>query len=99
MLSNDRDVRFQSSKLGYETASCGFPGRFSQRNMRRLTFANGSGASTNPCTILNIAVLAPMPSARVIRHTDVKPGDLPNCRNAYFRSCNNRSNDAQPQAS
>ena len=57
----------QDSKLGTETAKSGSP-RASLRSARRTISSgarNGNGASSTACTTLQIAVTAPMPSARV----------------------------------
>src|SRR5438046_3545520 len=47
---------------------------------------NGSGRRRMVLTKLNMAVLAPMPSARVSTATAVKPGFFSNCRKANFKS-------------
>src|SRR3989442_11352396 len=47
----------------------------------------GSGRSSTPYTTVKIAVLAPMPSARVNTATDVNPGLFASIRAAYRRSC------------
>jgi hypothetical protein len=46
----------------------------------------GSGRSRTPLTTLKMAVLAPMPSARVIAATAVNPGDFTRRRRANWRS-------------
>src|SRR5579863_8327079 len=74
MESNELDVRAQSSKFGYEASSWGTPGRFCQRNTRRSGCGNGNGARITPCTTLNIAEFAPIPSAIVSTATQVNPG-------------------------
>ena len=45
-----------------------------------------SGRSSTPFTIVNMAVLAPMPNARVSTRTAVKPGFLTNMRKAWRTS-------------
>src|SRR5438477_5123844 len=49
-------------------------------------FGNGRGLSKRALTTLKMAVLAPMPSARVITAIDVKAGDLRSWRKANLRS-------------
>ena len=71
--SNDREVRSQSSKFGYDGSSCGTPGRFCQRKTRRSAFGNGSGARMIPCTTLNIAVFAPIPERERSNRNEGKP--------------------------
>jgi hypothetical protein len=48
----------------------------------RCGSANGSGRISTPLTTLKIAVLAPIPSARVMTATAVKPGFFVSARNA-----------------
>src|ERR1700691_4978762 len=50
-------------------------------------FLKGSGRSRTALTTLKIAVLAPMPRARVRMATRVKPGDFASMRMANLRSC------------
>src|SRR5205809_5107779 len=58
---------------------------FSETNTSRTGSSNGGGRSTTALITLNIAVLAPIPSASVSTATAVKPGFLSNWRKAYRR--------------
>ena len=53
---------------------------------RRSESGYGRGESSNVCTTLKIAVLAPMPSASVRIATAAKPGALSSWRRAKRRS-------------
>src|SRR5207253_7567374 len=83
---NERALRCQSRKLGYETHVRGKRGLFSQTITKRSELTYCSGANTTPCITLNIAVLAPMPRARVSTATAVNPGDLHNMRRPKRKS-------------
>ena len=48
----------------------------------------GNDRRSTACTRVKMAVVAPMPSARVRTAVRAKPGDRRNCRNACFRSAN-----------
>src|SRR5436309_3173519 len=56
------------------------------RATRRDACANGSGFSTTPYTMEKIAVLAPMPTARIAMTARVNAGALISDRAAYRRS-------------
>src|SRR5580693_6180088 len=77
----------QSRKLGYETHTREKRGLFSHTITRRSGWKYCSGANRTPSTTLNIAVLAPIPRARVSTATAANPGDLASIRIPYFRSC------------
>src|SRR5437660_2318151 len=83
---NERALRCQSRKLGYETHVRGKRGLFSQTITKRSGLAYCNGANTTPCITLNIAVLAPMPRVIVSTATAVKPGDLDNMRKLKRKS-------------
>jgi len=53
---------------------------------RRPGSAYASGRSSTPFTTVKIAVVAPMPSARVATATAVHPGLARSARQAYLRS-------------
>src|SRR5262245_24683131 len=62
---------------------CGF---FPHNNTRRSDSGNGSARSQSAFTAEKMAVLAPMPSARVSTATAVKPGFFKSWRKANFKS-------------
>src|SRR5580658_477434 len=93
---------FQFSKAPYESKTGGAFGsrtNFSQITTSRSGFRKGSGCSRTALTTLNIAVVAPIPSASVRITTVVNPGVRAKVRAAYATSCLNRSSQAQPHAS
>ena len=59
---------------------------FSETNTSRSGSLNGGVRSTTALITLNIAVLAPMPSASVSTATALKPGFFSNWRRANFKS-------------
>src|SRR6266542_858000 len=63
------------------------PGARCQTPTRRSGSGNGSGFSSTPYTTLKIAVLAPIPNARVRTATAAKPGCFRSMRAAQRRSC------------
>src|SRR5215469_7202956 len=65
----------------------------------RGEFRYGRGRNRSESTTLKIAVVAPIPTARVITQTVVKTAFLTSCRIAYLTSCDRRSNGTHPQAS
>jgi hypothetical protein len=72
--------------FGYEASIWGTPGRFCHTNATRSGSGNGKGARINPCTTLNIAVFAPIPSASVSTATVVKPRSRARVRKLNRRS-------------
>ena len=59
-----------------------YAGFAAQIATRRFGSAKGSGRKRTPLTTVKIAVVAPMPSARVMRATTVKAGDPARTRTA-----------------
>ena len=80
MLSNTVFLACQSARLGSEIAMRGTSRVDSDRNTRRSGSAYGSGRSSTVLITEKIAVLAPMPRARVRAATIVKAGSLRNMR-------------------
>jgi hypothetical protein len=78
MLSKDWLCAWRSSSSGTDW--------FERRVTRRCGSGYGNGRNSTPFTTLKMAVFAPIPKARVITATRVKPGFLPNERSANFRS-------------
>src|SRR6266516_5095860 len=68
------------------TKSCPCSRWFSDNDTRRSESGYGRRFSNTPLTRLNIAVLAPMPSASVSTATAVKPGFFSSWRKANLRS-------------
>ena len=64
--------------------SCGIlmPGFLIQMTARRSGSGYGSGLMSSALMTLNMAVLAPMPTASDATMTNVKPGDTRMARNA-----------------
>src|SRR2546421_7089562 len=87
MSSNPRCRCRQSSKLGYETSGRSLPGLVSHSITSRCGSRYGRGASSTLLMTLKIAVLAPMPSARVITAMAVNAGCRRSERRAKRRSC------------
>src|SRR5438309_429119 len=87
MSSNPRCRCRQSSKLGYETSGRSLPGLVSHSITSRCGSRYGRGVSSTLLMTLKIAVLAPMPSARVITVMAVNAGCRRSERRAKRMSC------------
>src|SRR6266540_6758381 len=88
MSSNTWFCERQSRKVAGETGVRSQPGSL-ELSKRRTSLSGsryGSGLRSTPLTTLNMAVFAPMPSARVNTATAVKPGFFSSWRKANFRS-------------
>ncbi len=77
----------QSWKLGYEIDPNSKLGLLACRTTSCSGCGNGSGFKSTPLTIEKMAVLAPMPSARVNIAIAVNPGLLRSMRTPKRRSC------------
>src|SRR2546429_380429 len=87
-MSSTRPCRDrQSSKSGYEPRGRSLPGRVPHSITSRCGSRYGRGASSTLLMTLKIAVLAPMPSARVITATAVNTGCRRSERRAKRTSC------------
>ena len=80
----------------YAMSERGLPGCLPQTTTRRSACAYGNGRRSTALTMLNIAVLAPTPSASVRRATRAKPGRRFQSRSAYLTSCINLSITVRP---
>ena len=89
--SNVRLRWSQSVRFSGETPSLGDGSVRSQIITRRSGSRNGSGRSSVASTSAKIALLAPMPSARVTVATSAKPGERRNCLSANFTSSRSSS--------
>jgi hypothetical protein len=85
-FSNVRLRAFQSIMLSGDPKLRGMVAVFSQIDTRRSGSPNGSGRSSVASTSAKIALLAPMPSARVSVATSMKAGEPFSWRIANFRS-------------
>ena len=85
MPSNDRLCRFQSRMFSGETPVFGDVGVRSHSITSRSASPNGSGRISAASASEKMALLTPMPSARVSAATSVNPGaddQLPHCQAA-----------------
>ena len=72
--------RRQSKKLAGATENRPYCGTISLIRTSASASGYGSGRSSTPLTTLKIALVAPMPSARVRMAAIEKPGDFTSCR-------------------
>ena len=82
MPSNDRLCTFQSRMFSGETPVLGEVGVRSHSMTSRSARPNGSGLISAASASEKMALLTPIPSARVSAATSVKPGADFNCRTA-----------------
>src|ERR1700736_276919 len=88
MPSKQRLRLCQSTKSGGAVGTASPLGMIVSIFTRRSGSLNGNGRNRTESMIANIAVLAPIPRAKVRTATNVKPGDFQRRRAAYLRSEN-----------